>query len=195
MIGYSICAAFERSSAIKRPARLVLAGIVLIFATFAVKQVILGAYTTTAAEFDELPAQSLAANGLAHWRPVWANDGTFDIPQEVAAGGRGVTITRWEPTVREFEISPGAPVQARAAIMYYPLWQASVNGEPADTRSTGGALAIDVGPQLSNVMLRFVEPAYTGYSRTVSLFAWLAVIVTLLLTLVRKSQIKDYPEQ
>jgi hypothetical protein len=59
--------------------------------------------------------------------------------------------------------------------MYYPHWQATVNGSSAATSEIGGALAVDVPGEESIIELRFVEPRYTSISRWISLLAWSAV--------------------
>ncbi|MEP7212770.1 MAG: 6-pyruvoyl-tetrahydropterin synthase-related protein [Acidobacteriota bacterium] len=174
LIGYSICIVIDGTFRVRRPAKLVITGVVLIFATFAVKQVILGAFTTTADAFDDLPSRSLSSNGLPHWRPVWSSDDTFKVDKKVIAAERSLSIRRWDSLDREFDINDGSSVELRTAILYYPHWKATVNGEAAETSSVDGALGLKIGSQSSNIALQFVEPEYTYISRLISLIAWAA---------------------
>src|SRR5688572_7363974 len=159
----------------KRPTFLVLSGLVLILATFSLKQVIFAATYIEPSEFNSYPERIETTVGLEHFRPAWSNDQTFKVQELIGAGGREVSIRQWNGPNREAVVSEGEPGTARFAILYYPHWKATVNGEPVQIRSIDGAVSVDLPPTNSVISLAFTEPLYSLASRYVSLFAWASV--------------------
>ena len=161
----------------RRPAVLILSGLVIIMMIFSVKQIILGAAYVEPERFASLPETSASAKGLLHWRPIWANDKTSKIKDLVIAGGREASVGESTGENREILVAGGEPVRARLAILYYPLWKASINGESVPVESDGGAIAIDLPATPSHLLLTFAEPGYSLVSRYVSLAALAALSI------------------
>jgi len=155
-------------------------GCVLIFATFSVKQVILGAELSEGPQFNKFAESAVSAEGLYHWWPVWADKRTFNEPEQVQANGRRSEIELWDSEHRIFSVSPGEPATVRTAILFYPWWQVTVNGAEVKTKDIDGALAFDIGSENAVCAVTFREPSYTGISRVVSAISILVVMIFLL---------------
>jgi hypothetical protein len=175
IMAYTIAAVDSQSIRENRPVLLIMIGCVLILGTFSVKQVMLGAAFSEPGIFNNKAETSPAAKGLYHWWPIWANKDTFRERTNVIAPGREVSINRWDRDAREFSVSPGETSTVRAAVLYYPWWRATVNGNEVETRDLGGAVSFDIGPESSDCSLSFHEPSYTRISRIVSLIAVLGI--------------------
>jgi uncharacterized membrane protein YfhO len=74
--------------------------------------------------------------------------------------------------------------------LYYPLWQAAVDGEKGEITSLDGALGVNVGSQNAKVELQFIEPEYTHVSRWISLLAWTAAVFIIIWTFFRDRKLR-----
>ena len=187
IMAYGIGAVNRQSMRENRPLLLIMIGCVLILATFSVRQVILGAVFSEPGAFNRTADASATANGLYHWWPVWANKETFQERSKVVANQREVSIHTWGRDRREFSIAPGTPSTVRAAVLYYPWWHATVNGQDVETHNLGGALAFDIGPETSDCSLSFREPAYTFISRIVAFVSLFGTLIFLVGAHLRRS--------
>ncbi len=162
----------------KRPLIILLVGAILIYLTFSVKQVALGALFLEPQEFAAFAEKSVSAKGLPHWLPVWANEKTFDSPLKVSAGERVVAINQWDYQAHSFSVAAGKPLSARIGILYYPHWRAKVNGVDAETYAANdGALTLDLPAEESQVELYFAEPEDSLISRKISIFGLIIVLL------------------
>ncbi len=161
-----------------RPHCIVLIGLFCIFATFSVKQVILGAIHIEPGLTQKVIDEAIPAKGLWHWRPTWVDEKAFGVKEKVLMSSRESEIRHWEPGYIDFTVTAGPEADARLAVMYYPYWKATVNDEPASVRpSEDGAASITVPASDSKVVLEFVEPQYTYYARAVSALAWMIILI------------------
>ena len=167
---------------------LILIGLFLIFATFSIKQVVMGAVYIEPAASEKMVSESVPATGLWHWRPFWVDERAFTETEKVKAAGRSVTITRWEPGDILFTADAGETLHARVALMYYPHWRATVDGVPAAVElASDGASTIAVPAQNTTVELKFVEPRPTFVARQVSFWTWLAAFAMIALSFRRRA--------
>ena len=171
-----------------RSCALVVAGILLIFATFSAKQVVLGADSIDPNSFNCAAVATGSALGLPHWWPVWSSKDTFVTADPVSAEGRAVEIFTQTPTSLDFSVSSGSPTTIRISKLFYPHWKVSVNGRPDNARSLDGALALDVGPEASRVRVAFVEPWYTTPSRYVSVITALGIFAMFVFCQIRRAR-------
>lgn len=161
-----------------RPLVLIFVGICLMYTTFSLKQIVLGAAYVDPAEFKQLSKTLVTANGLEHWLPVWADAHTFDNSTQVDADGRAAEITTWEPETRRFTVANGEATKARVGLLYYPYWHTMVNGKEIETkRSQDGAVEVEVPSGEADVELKFIEPWTTPVARIVSAVSWLVLLL------------------
>ena len=171
----------------KRSCALVITGTLLIFTTFSLKQVILSSDSMDPSTFNRVAEASVSAQGLPHWWPVSAGRDTFSIGDLVHAGGRSHEFQFQSPTSLNISVSPGTAATVRISKLYYPLWQVSVNGQPAETRDLDGALAFNIGPEASHCQVMFEEPWYSVGSRYLSGITALVIFSLLVFCRIRRS--------
>ncbi|HTH52293.1 MAG TPA: 6-pyruvoyl-tetrahydropterin synthase-related protein [Pyrinomonadaceae bacterium] len=129
------------------------------------------------------------STGCDCWWPVWAKSEAFGQTEKVVAGGREVSITSWSPRECMFSIPPGDATSATVKAWYYPRWIAQVNGvEQTPHSDENGRLTIDVPTAAANVSVRFVEPGYVIAATVISLLAWIAMLFTGALLLLKSRQ-------
>ncbi|HYX28765.1 MAG TPA: 6-pyruvoyl-tetrahydropterin synthase-related protein [Pyrinomonadaceae bacterium] len=175
-----------------RPLALAMCGCVLIAMAFSLTQTVRGATYLSKSHFDQIVEPLNESPGIIQWLPVWAIAAAKDQPSyekcippalndKVVAGNRTVRIGDWNDTKRTFAVAAGAAAEARVATFYYPHWQATVNGERAQTSAaTDGALLISLPPQSTNVSLEFREPPRTKIADGISIISW-TLIASLLI--------------
>jgi hypothetical protein len=162
----------------KRPLVLLFVGVIIIYSAFSAKQVVLNAAFFESSRFSEAVDTLRTANGLEHWQTVWTKESVFKEKEKVIVENRTVEIKIWETETREFTVALGEPARARIACLYYPHWQASVNGRPADIRPTeDGAMFVELPDEKSEIKLLFVEPKASLISRKISVAAWLLILL------------------
>ncbi|HEX8639143.1 MAG TPA: 6-pyruvoyl-tetrahydropterin synthase-related protein [Pyrinomonadaceae bacterium] len=164
----------------KRPLAMILVGVTFIYCFISIRQIALGANFMDSQRFSRLYEDSRFDKTLKHWQPVWADDKMTDRADRVSAESRRVEIQIWENERRKFSVDEGEKAQMRVACLYYPHWQAFINGkQTAVQRSVDGTVAIDLSNEQSNVELVFVEPEISFISRKISFITWLGIILTL----------------
>lgn len=189
LIGFAASEIRSLRPELRRPRLIILIGIVAVTATFSVKQVVLAAVYSESTSYDSSADAALHKNSLDHWLPTWTPSTAFRPGEPVQAANRSFELTAWSGTTRKINLAAGVPEHIRFGLMYHPHWKASVNGEPRETQLSNGAVGLDIGPEVSQVELRFVEPCYARVSFIVSLLTWLAVIAALVYTSLR-SQVR-----
>ena len=134
-------------------------------------------------QFAEKLAESRAEPGCPCWWTSWAKDTAFKQKEKVFAASRLIKIVDWQAESRDFEIEAGEPSEIRVATFYYPYWQASVNGQPAQIkRDDDGSILIAVESEKSSVKLYFQEPTFLKISSVLSFLTWLILAGALILT-------------
>lgn len=140
-------------------------------------------------EFDTLMSTLPEEFSLVDWWTIWAKRETFLDRRKVAAeNGTSVQITNWKNEEREFEVSNN-PVQTvlRVATLYYPYWQAEVNGEPTQVVSgEDGTINLKVPPGNSHVKLFFREPPLVKAASIVSALTWIFLLIVSLAEIFRQ---------
>jgi hypothetical protein len=174
----------------RRPKTLIFAGLLLVVAVFSIKQIMLGATPVAAAEFDGRVEQIWPQIGLDHWHPIWVDSSAFSIDNKVEADSGPIDMTDWSNMHRTFEMGNGGSGSARLGMMYYPHWQAWVNGMHAETHpGAGGVLKISLPPGPNRVQVSFIEPRYTYISRIVSLAAAALLVIGLFRSLRKRRKL------
>ncbi|HRH42188.1 MAG TPA: 6-pyruvoyl-tetrahydropterin synthase-related protein [Pyrinomonadaceae bacterium] len=122
------------------------------------------------------------------WWTVWSpnsisENGDWRLPrpeltqEKVTLNNRNVSITEWSPTERTFTINEGEAGQAKIAIMYYPHWKATVNGQSVEVApNETGMISFPIPSEMSNVRLSFQEPQKVIASFYVSGLSWIIVL-------------------
>ena len=130
--------------------------------------------------FESMVTDVRGSASLAYWLPVWAHSNPRQMPTQVEAAGREVTVANWQPEQRRFSVSAGPATEARVKTFYYPHWTAKNENGILPTRpDKDGALLISLPANATSIELSFSEPARTKFSTTGSL-SGLIIIGTLL---------------
>jgi hypothetical protein len=112
------------------------------------------------------------------WWPLWARKETFKTPEKVVIQGRQAQIMAWQTYERAFRVEAGAAGAARVALLYYPHWRATVNGQPVTPApAPDGALTVNLPAAESLVTLSFQEPPAVFMARRVARVAWLLILL------------------
>lgn len=166
------------SATSRRPRLIVFAGLILVVATFSVKQLILAADYNS----SEPPNASLArvdsSIGLEHWQPVWTEPTLFVNPTEAPIVQRTA-----DPSRLMIETGPDTTTDLILPVAYYPYWTSDLNTSVSVGEK--GALTLNNVPRDSRIELRFVEPAINKFAGYLSLITSLLLLSTFLAMLVR----------
>jgi uncharacterized membrane protein len=107
------------------------------------------------------------------WWPVWAKKEALENSERVVAGPRGFEVTSWEPESKEFTVLPGKAQTIVVKNFYYPLWKATVNGQPVVLGlNENGVITIPISAERSTVRLSFEEPLIYGIANAISFVTW-----------------------
>lgn len=176
-LGYAFFSNFKQ----KRPILMLLVGLMLIYATFSIKQVALGAAVVDSKGFETMAAESAQAPTLPQWWTIWTQPDQFKNQTLISAGNRHAETQLWEATSRNFTVEKGEATETRIATQYYPHWKVSVNGEMVETLpAKDGAISFHLPEKESLVEMNFVEPQSSLLSRKVSIAGVLLVAILLL---------------
>jgi len=167
----------------KRRYALIVMGFVLYGVVFSFAQIIRQARYHPRGEFETIVGSLAdAPQNCDCWLPVWAKPAAMDKPEKVAANGREVSGLAWDRKERNFTIAAGEPAKVRLATFYYPLWRATVNGQPVKTSpAEDGALTFDAPAEEAKVNVKFYESAPVRYGQTVSLICWSMLLAFMLM--------------
>jgi hypothetical protein len=127
------------------------------------------------ADFNPMVERLRKSGSYECWMPVWVkNDELKNF--ELAFRERPRETISDRQTEKTIHFPAGKPVDAEIKAVYYPHWQATVNGAKTEVgKAANGIIQIKIPAEDATVKLEFVEPAYVRLSRLVSLFSWLAV--------------------
>lgn len=168
----------------KRPLALVIAGVIFVFTTFSVTQIINKApYIPT--DITEITIKTLEnTRGFAFWWTIWTRKEALNNLEKVSAKNRAARIDAWQPTERDFQISEGESENVRIATFYHPNWKATVNGSPVEIQpDENGAILIPIPEQDSNVKLYFQETPARQIGKLLAVFTWFGIISVCILQL------------
>jgi hypothetical protein len=94
-------------------------------------------------------------------------------------GGGDATPTRWEPELREFQVSALAAGRFALAEQFYPGWEASIDGAEVEIQEWRGAFqAIGVPPGQHTIRFEY-RPASVRIGAAISIFSLIAMVIWL----------------
>jgi len=161
-----------------RPREIAVALAFVLSLAFVVSEVIIDCEYINRAGFEKMAREVRGAPSFKDWLPVSARDLLHtDLKRDkVDAGSRAVTTESWESERRQFKVAGGPETEVRVRTYYYPLWQATANGQTLPTRAAeDGAILISLPAVAADVTLTFQEPARVRYAELISLLGWLAI--------------------
>jgi hypothetical protein len=121
------------------------------------------------------------------WWPSWSKEAAFEDREDVVANGRKVDIAGWELESKAFTVQAGEAMNVRVKSFYYPIWQATVNGQAVELgKDENGVITVPVSDAVSRVQLNFVEPESNIVAFWISAFTWLSPLIVLAFVYVRK---------
>lgn len=166
------------SGSSRRPRMILFVGVMLVVATFSLKQLILAADYNSPEQFEARLTRLNRSVGLEHWQPIWTDQKLF------ANGTEASTVQRTDDPGRlTIETGPEAPTDLTVPFTYYPYWKANL--DHVLLAGERGALTLKNAPSNSRIELRFVEPAINTVAGYLSLITLLALLGTFLVMLVR----------
>ena len=174
----------------RRLPALLLAGAMLISLALSVSHIILEARYLTRPQFETALQSIPGSPSINYWLPVWASLPVKEMPNEVEAGERTLTINSWGAERRIFQVGPGTEAQARVRTFYYPHWRATANGEALKTSAASdGALLVSLPPSAARVELSFTEP---GSARAAALLSALGSFLIAALFIFSLRRVRSY---
>ena len=172
----------EKAQARSRYLAICALGSVVIALAFTLSHPIRAANYLSRSDFAAMLQSLPGTAGLPEWLPVWAKEHMPSMSSEVEAGHRPVSIVSWEAERRIFQVAPGEATEARVHTFYYPLWVATAQGQILPTRpASDGALLVSLPAEAASVQLEFREPARACIAATVSVLAWMLLLILLAL--------------
>ena len=127
------------------------------------------------ADFNPLVERLRRSASYECWLPVWVESEKLkEIEVSVKQRPRETLSERQREKIVRFPA--GEPVDAQLKAVYYPHWQASVNGTKVEVRkAANGTLLLPIPAEETLLELEFVEPVQVRTSNWISLFCWLAM--------------------
>lgn len=161
----------------KRPAALIITGSIFAVIFFSATKVVNKALFVPT-DISEITVESVQkTKGFEFWWTIWARKEGVKKSERVLAENRQIEIKSWQPTDREFQVSPGDGKFARIATFYHPNWKAWINELPVETQpDENGAILISLPPQNSNVKLLFQETLTRQTGQRISGFVFLLLV-------------------
>ncbi|MFT3745766.1 MAG: 6-pyruvoyl-tetrahydropterin synthase-related protein [Pyrinomonadaceae bacterium] len=130
-----------------------------------------------AKDFSNWAENDINSLGFEFFWTIEAKKEVFAVREKIVAPGRNARIVSWGDGEREFELDPGPEGKARLATLYYPRWQATLNGSRTELSSDeNGAMTVLAPPEASKIRVWFQEAWYTQYAKWLSAIAWLVMI-------------------
>lgn len=171
-----------------RPFAILTVGLIVIGFTFTGKQIVNPAIFSSREEFTQKIENLREAESYICWWAVWSKKEAFSNREKISVADRTVKIEKWLATEKIFNVSSGAPQNARIAVFYYPHWKATVNGKPAEVKiAADGAILVPVNDEESRIKIWFEESPPARFGFYLSGFTWLIFLFTGLFYFVRKS--------
>jgi hypothetical protein len=129
------------------------------------------------------------------YTPIWAKNMKQIMSEEkpvkitVMSGSALTNILEWKPEKRSISIEGSAPSLLRVATFYYPGWQAKINERviPIGREDMSGAMLIQVPEGKHILELRFVDTPIRYYSRAISLFSCLILLLSLSFSRIKRA--------
>jgi hypothetical protein len=116
--------------------------------------------------------------GFEFFWTLQAKKEAFAVTDRIEATNREFQIAEWKADERRFHLSPGPAEDVRVAVLYYPRWQATVNGLAVQpSAADDGAILIPIPSAESDVRLWFQESWYVEKANHVSAAMWLLLLV------------------
>lgn len=168
----------------RRPRSMILGGLMLILATFSVKQIVLAANYLPPAQFESKMAGIGSTVGLEHWEPVWLDHSLFASAGPPFNYRSGITINRPSPDLLNIRVENPDVDPVELPVVFYPIWSARSDGAQIAVRpGEKGTLSVQTLKGHADIELRFAEPAYVLIANALSLISFAAAVVIILLSL------------
>jgi len=130
-------------------------------------------------EFNGWCERDINSLGFEFFWTLEAKKEAFAVTDKVEAKNRETQIVEWKANERTFYVSSGPAENVRVALLYYPRWQASVNGTPVALSPAGdGAMLVPVPADHSEVKVWFQEPWFVQEANYLSTATWLILWLT-----------------
>jgi hypothetical protein len=169
-----------------RPYALIIAGCLFAVIAFSAGRIVYNASYLPAETVPLMVRVKSQERGFAFWWTIRTKKEALLDTNKISAGARTTEIESWQPTERNFQISPGENENVRVATFYHPNWKATVNDLPVKIKSDeNGAILIPVPPHNSTVKLYFQETSVQQIGQLISGLTWLGIIFFLVLQLFR----------
>lgn len=172
-----------------RPMILILIGMSVIYCFMSVRQIAVGANSVQGEQFEMQFDELKTSEVLTHWQPVWATNQGLKREKAFTANERIIENRTLHNENRKFFVHQGEKGIAEIAVLYYPHWQAFVNGAKVNIeKADDGTMLVDLPSESCEVELKFVEPQSSLISRKISLLAWCFLLVLFIYGRFRKSE-------
>jgi 6-pyruvoyl-tetrahydropterin synthase related domain len=160
----------------RRALKLLVFGCVSLSIAFTLGHIVREAEYKNGSEFASALQSVRGSPSINYWLPAGASAAPREMPQKVDAGGRSVSVERWNEQERIFRVSDGAAIEARVRTFYYPHWIATSGNRLLATRpDTDGALLVSVPAAASTIKLEFREPKKVQLAILISSLTWLLI--------------------
>jgi 6-pyruvoyl-tetrahydropterin synthase related domain len=161
-------------------------GAILVLYIFTSAFVTKGASYTSRSELNKMMQTIPESEGCECWWPVWADRSAFIQSENVEIANRNVNITNWSTLEKTFHIAAGESRIATVKTFYYPRWHADINSSPAQVDNNAhGLVSLFIPADETDVRLTFAEPEYVAAANVVSLTAWLILLISAVVLLLR----------
>jgi hypothetical protein len=129
-------------------------------------------------EFNAWCENDINSLGYEFFWTLQAKKEAFAVTNTIVSPERAVEVVEWKPGERRFRIAEGPANKIRIPTLYYPRWQASVNGQPTElSYDDDGAMLVSVPPAKSDVRIWFQEAWYVERANYVSAMVWLVLFL------------------
>ena len=125
------------------------------------------------------------------WLPTWANKNFSENNQKVVAESRNTNIISWQRLDKTVKIDPGTSTVVRFAVLYYPHWKATINGNHVEVLKTEeGVISLPISEVETTIKLNFIEPQNIQIVTLISKLSWLLLSI-LAIYLLWKTSLKS----
>jgi hypothetical protein len=165
-----------------RPVTVALTGGLLVVVCFFALQIVRGATFIGRGEMNSKVEALRSSYSNRDFLPIWAEPRPAKRETVVEIEGRNIEIRTVEKEHIVFAVSAGSSAEARLRLFYYPCWRAVSAGQELPTGpAADGALMVAIPEVASVIDVRFEEPFLSKAATWISLSAFAAAIVLVLL--------------
>ncbi len=150
----------------------------------------------------ETRSNAIGTTSLGEFNPIWVNNPLADLPtpdhyrrhrpanrlpSHLPSGGHG-TVELASTHTHQFRLDLPSPITLTLDLLYFPGWQATVDGAPVSIAPHPGSGLLDVALPAGVHTLRvdFGETPLRGWADLISLVAWLGLGLFIIIWMIRK---------